>query len=289
MDLRKIEYFVKVAETLNFNVAASELYISHQALSKQIRILEEDLGARLFERTTSRVSLTEVGKKMYDIFKPILHTVDEGYLEIKRFVKYKKETVRIGYFNGLPFSKVVDPVVQYILDRKPELRIEMLAADVGTDKELLDRDSIDLLISIMLNENDWEEVSHVTLFSTPMKILVSGRHPWYGKDRITEKDLSEGSLLVYENRPVAGEKAFLDIMKVRERIPVRNVDTYMGILSRGKAFGIVTEYYSKREGDFKLLDLPEAYAFPVKVIAAFKKLHPEAGLFGTLDNVNYNL
>ena len=51
MDIRKIAYFLKVAETLNFNAAAQELHISHQALSKQIKQLEEEVGEKLLERS----------------------------------------------------------------------------------------------------------------------------------------------------------------------------------------------------------------------------------------------
>lgn len=61
MNFRKIEYFLSVAEYLNFSKAAEAIHISHQALSRQIRVLEEDLGAALFERSTSKVILTEAG------------------------------------------------------------------------------------------------------------------------------------------------------------------------------------------------------------------------------------
>ena len=53
MDIRKIEYFIRLAEILNFSKAAEQLHISHQALSRQMQQLEEELGAKLFERTTA--------------------------------------------------------------------------------------------------------------------------------------------------------------------------------------------------------------------------------------------
>ena len=68
MDFRKIEYFLTVAKYLNFSRASEEIHISHQALSKQIRLLEDELGTVLFERSTTKVALTEVGKRLYDSF-----------------------------------------------------------------------------------------------------------------------------------------------------------------------------------------------------------------------------
>jgi DNA-binding transcriptional LysR family regulator len=61
MELRHLRYFVAVAETLSFRGAAERLRLSQPALSKQIRDLEEKCGARLFDRNTTRVSLTDAG------------------------------------------------------------------------------------------------------------------------------------------------------------------------------------------------------------------------------------
>ncbi len=72
MPFHKIEYFMKVAECLNFSAAAQQLYVSQPGLSKAISELENELGVKLFTRSTRKVELTEAGLRFYKLSKNYL-------------------------------------------------------------------------------------------------------------------------------------------------------------------------------------------------------------------------
>ncbi|MFI0897547.1 LysR family transcriptional regulator [Streptomyces sp. NPDC020983] len=72
LDLRKVRYFVAVAERLHFGRAAEDLLIAQPALSRQIRALERELGAELFVRDSHRVHLTAAGERLLGDARPLL-------------------------------------------------------------------------------------------------------------------------------------------------------------------------------------------------------------------------
>jgi DNA-binding transcriptional LysR family regulator len=278
VDFRKIEYFIQVAECLSFAKASEKICISHQALSKQIRLLEEEIGAPLFERTTAKVNLTEVGKKMYSAFAPAVSELYKTYDEITNYVKLRKSKLFLGYFNALSHYQVVEPVVEYLKEKKYGLGIDQFAFDIGEARERLMDDRLDLLITVMINPDEWKMVQYYSIYRFPMKIIVSQKHPWFSKTSITRQDLAQADMLYYQ----AGSSVFMENIKVRQRINMHNYDSYMAQLSEGKAFGIIADIYSRREGSFKLLELPKEDASFGDIIVAFKKEHPLKDTLGQL-------
>ena len=78
MELRQLRYFITLANELSFTRAAKLLHVSQPPLSYQIAQLEDELGARLFERTSRIVSLTEAGKALVPHAKAILDRTEEA-------------------------------------------------------------------------------------------------------------------------------------------------------------------------------------------------------------------
>ncbi len=98
---RLIESFLVLAETLNYTEAGRRLYLSHQALSKQIVKLEEELGYSLFARSTRSVALTAVGELFYSHFKAEAKQYAQVCLEAERLARIQENDLRVGFPLGI--------------------------------------------------------------------------------------------------------------------------------------------------------------------------------------------
>ena len=84
MSLTQLRYFVVVAEEGHFGRAARRLFVSQPPLSRQIRSLEDEVGARLLDRTPRGAALTPSGRVLYDRARDILASVETARVEVLR-------------------------------------------------------------------------------------------------------------------------------------------------------------------------------------------------------------
>ena len=100
LDLRKLRYFVAVADRLNFGRAAAALHIAQPALSRQIRALEQELKVQLFERDNRSTRLTPAGTALLDEARPLLAAADTVRRKV-RDAAAGQRTFTVGFMPGL--------------------------------------------------------------------------------------------------------------------------------------------------------------------------------------------
>lgn len=139
-----IDEFVAVAETASFTQAAVRLRTSSSNISRRIARLEDRLAARLFYRTTRRVSLTEAGRTLYAQCQRLVEDRDEAFHSISDLqdapVGLVRMTCAIAYG-----ERYVMPLVNGFLEQNPRLRVEMQLTNVALD---LVQEGIDLAIRL---------------------------------------------------------------------------------------------------------------------------------------------
>ncbi|MCT1796444.1 LysR family transcriptional regulator [Helcococcus kunzii] len=100
---KQFEYFIKVVELNSFTKAAEEMYISQSAISQQIKLLEEQLGAQLLDRKNRSFTLTPAGQYLYNESKILLSNTVEMINKVKEIANAKQH-LRIGYLRTIDDS-----------------------------------------------------------------------------------------------------------------------------------------------------------------------------------------
>jgi DNA-binding transcriptional LysR family regulator len=129
MDLRRIKYFVVVAEELHFRRAAARLYITQPVVSEQIRKLEGELGVQLLVRTPQRVSLTEAGAAFLPDARRLLAYADDLERTARRASAMAGAAVRIA-FGPDAVPSALAPALGRLRETSPGVAVRV-AADAG--------------------------------------------------------------------------------------------------------------------------------------------------------------
>ena len=130
MELKTIRYFVAVAEELHFGRAARRLHISQPPLSRQVRLLEEELGSLLLRRTRRRVELTQSGETFLMHANLLLKQLEEARSAVRRADRGEVGRLVIGFFRGAMYS-LLPEVLRAFRSRAPN--VELVLREMETD------------------------------------------------------------------------------------------------------------------------------------------------------------
>jgi DNA-binding transcriptional LysR family regulator len=131
-ELRQLRYFVAVAEHHSFTRAAEELFVAQQALSQQIKVLEDMLGVRLLDRTSRKVELTTAGAAYLADCKRLLAAASRARERVRAIDSGVAGKVRVAYTLTAVYD-TLPRIVQRMAERQPQLTVEtreIFAADV---------------------------------------------------------------------------------------------------------------------------------------------------------------
>lgn len=143
MDLRKLRYFSVLAEEKHFGRAAQRLSLSQPPLSLAIRQLEEEIGARLFERTSRNVSLTAAGVALQREAQVLLRRTEETRVLVKAIADGKEGRLRLG-FGGSMLYRGLPKILDAFQAASPDIELSLQELNSTEQIEALHRDEIDL-------------------------------------------------------------------------------------------------------------------------------------------------
>lgn len=175
MELRHLRYFIAVAEELHFGRAAQVLGISQPPLSQQIQALEEELGARLFERTNRRVALSEAGRLFLDEARQVLAQVDKAADVARRAQLGELGEMKIGFTSSAPFNSSIPQAIFAFRQAFPAVHLNLLEMSSRDVAEALVEESIE--IGVMRPFPLADSLVAVELFREPLVAVIQAEHP----------------------------------------------------------------------------------------------------------------
>jgi DNA-binding transcriptional LysR family regulator len=182
LDLRLVRYFTAVAEHRHFGRAAAALRIAQPSLSRQIRSLEGQLGARLLDRTPQGTRLTEAGEAFLPRAKALLRSAAQAAAEARAAAQPSRIT--IGYTPGL----IVTPAVRNLRRQQPDADVQTLHLEWNEPREALLDHRVDAAVTRLPIRTDG---LHVTiLYDEPRLLLVPLDHRLAGKESVTLADIA---------------------------------------------------------------------------------------------------
>lgn len=261
MIYQRIRYFLRSAECGSFAAAASQMFVSAQALTKQVGLLEEEIGGKLFERSPQGVHLTSLGEAAYRKFISIDRNMNSSLEELKKQAGTNKEKVNIGIFSALPQDTLVTPLISFLLTSFSEYQIGLNLIDLSEGRQMLMDGKIDLLLTNTHAEDDWDGCGRLSFGAAPAMVNVSLLHPWAVKDSITIEDMKQQTFLklrmehsVYN---VPRENEFYEIMPCKEIRYVDNFETMYALLQQGDCFAVFPlVFYQLKHAKIKSLEFP---------------------------------
>lgn len=128
---QQLAAFLRVAETLNFGEAATQLGLSQPALSRTIKTIEDTLGARLFDRDTRNVTLTPAGRELEPIARRIVREFDFGFSELARFVTGQRGRIVVAALPSMAAVLLPAAIARFRAER-PDVDFEIMDGISGS-------------------------------------------------------------------------------------------------------------------------------------------------------------
>jgi len=190
LDLRKLRYFVAVAERLHFGQAAAALYITQPALSRQIRQLEQELDVELLDRNSRQVSLTAAGRRLAEDGARLL-AASQAAVDRARSSGHGEQSVTVGFMLGMDLSAVTAEFAR----THPEVEIQLQRLRWWNHGAALRDGRVDIGFVRMPVPVEGLEVTE--LHTEPICVALPAGHPLAAMPSVTLADLADEPVLLH--------------------------------------------------------------------------------------------
>lgn len=240
MDVRQLDMFRAVAEEGSFTRAAERLHVSQSAISRQIKLLEDQVGGRLLHRGARRVTLTHPGELLLRMANRIHRDMQEVVSQISETHDLRRGTLTLA--GGMTVCMYILPrLLKKYRSLYKQVDLKVASGSAGEIQRMLRNHEVDLaLMTLPVVAKDLEVRP---VLKEEMVVVTSPRHPLSRKRTVEAAQLGRFPLIVYE--PGSNTRKVIDELFLEERIPMEvameteNVEIIKAMVSAGLGITII--------------------------------------------------
>jgi len=217
MDLRQLEMFLAVAEHNSFTRASQQLYVAQSAISRKIRMLEEELGSPIFKRVNRRISLTPPGEVLLRYARKVFSDLRHAQIEFSEIGQLTRGRMRIGA-DITACMYILPPAFERFLELYPKMEVQVITTTTQNLLKEIRDNSIDL--AVLPLPVHFPDLQVLALGKEEMVAVCSKRDPELShKDTMLAAELENYRFILIQKGTDTRE--WLDVFFARKNIKPR--------------------------------------------------------------------
>ena len=241
--LRQMRAFVAVAKTGNFTAAAQTLHVTQSALSGLIKELEQTLGARVVDRSTRRIVLTEIGRELFPLFSQMIDDLDGALANVADHTQLRKGLVRLAAPQLMCCTLVPEAVAAY---RAAHPEIDVRVADSAVENVIARVLSGESDFGIGPERESMPQLEARELLEMPFSLVFPQGHPLEANERVTWQDVARYPFIAlqgqFTERLLADMQALLREVQLKPANEVAFMTTALAMVSAGLGITVCLPY-----------------------------------------------
>lgn len=200
MDIRQLRYFLAIAREGQITRAAKTLNIEQPPLSRQLKLIEEELGVTLFDRNGKRMTLTEAGTVLQAKAEALIHQLEETVTEITEIDQGIQGVLSIG--SVFSCVSLLPEKIAFFRERYPRVTFKILEGDHVVLGEYLEDRSIEMVVTRLPFESSYDSGRYAVLRlpSDPFVMIVPKKRNWRpAQSSFLLKDLATTPLIALKS------------------------------------------------------------------------------------------
>jgi LysR family transcriptional activator of glutamate synthase operon len=243
LELRQLKYFIEVAKLEHFSNASETLHVAQSALSRQIGLLEKELGVELFEREGRNVKLTPIGRLFMEQAKIALKAMDNATQLIEEFLDPEHGTIRIGFPSSIA-SSTLPTIISAFTKEHPDVQFHLRQGSYEFLTKGIKNREIDLAFIGPVPVNDPDLHAEI-LFKENFVALMPDSHPLAETGSISLHLLEKESFVLFPEGFIL-RKIVVDAcyqVGFRPAVPFEgeDLDAIKGLVSAGIGVTVLPE------------------------------------------------